>query len=131
MAVSLSQRVASCLELQGLEPDEEEDPDAYLMECWPDDPADIGLESVLKTVGPLFEQRLYPDGSKLARQGDPAHCIYFIEEGNVMVLHTNLPQEADEESSDEDDEDEVLSQILKSMSILSSSRIGNKSGRLS
>jgi len=42
-----------------LEPEDEEDPEAYLMECWPDDPADIGLESVLKTIGPLFEQRIY------------------------------------------------------------------------
>ena len=56
--------------LQGLEPEEEEDPDAYLMECWPDDPADIGLESVLKTIGPLFEQRLY--------QARPLTCPQLI-----------------------------------------------------
>lgn len=88
-----------------MEPDEEEDPDAYLMECWPDDPADIGLESVLKTVGPLFEQRLYPDGTKLARQGDPAHCIYFIEEGYVQVMHTIVRDNAVD--SDEEEEEEV------------------------
>ena len=90
--------------LQGLETDEEEDPDAYLMECWPDDPADIGLESVLKTIGPLFEQRLYPEGTKLARQGDPANCIYFIEEGSVMVLHTMIKTDVE---SDEEEEEEV------------------------
>lgn len=88
-----------------MEPDEEEDPDAYLMECWPDDPADIGLESVLKTVGPLFEQRVYPAGAKLARQGDPAHCIYFVEEGFVQVMHTMIKDSAVD--SDEEEEEEV------------------------
>ncbi len=75
------------------------------MECWPDDPADIGLESVLKTVGPLFEQRIYPAGAKLARQGDPAHCIYFIEEGFVQVMHTMIKDSAVD--SDEEEEEEV------------------------
>ena len=62
-----------------------------LLECWPDDPADIGLESVLKTIGPLFEQRLYPDGALLARQGDPAKCIFFLEEGTTEIFHTMRP----------------------------------------
>ena len=97
---------------QGLEPDEEEDPDAYLMECWPDDPADIGLESVLKTVGPLFEQRLYPAGTKLARQGDPAHCIYFIEEGCVEVMHTMIKDGAVDSDEEEEEEVQLLEPLL-------------------
>lgn len=75
------------------------------MECWPDDPADIGLESVLRTVAPLFEQRVYPPGTKLARQGDPATCIYYIEEGYAKVLHTMVKDTAVD--SDEEEEDEV------------------------
>ena len=57
--VTDKKQILTLYDIQGLEPEEEEDPDAYLMECWPDDPADIGLESVLKTIGPLFEQRVY------------------------------------------------------------------------
>ena len=71
-----------------------------LLECWPDDPADIGLESVLKTIGPLFEQRLYPDGALLARQGDPAKCIFFLEEGTTEIFHTMRPGD----SGDSDEE---------------------------
>lgn len=85
-----------------MEPDEEEDETSLLLECWPDDPADIGLESVLKTITPLFEQRQYPDGALLATQGSPSRCIYFLQEGTVEVFHKRsdyVDSEGEEEVS--------------------------------
>lgn len=80
---------------------------SMLMECWPDDPADIGLESVLKTISPLFEQRLYPAGAVLARQGDPAACIFFIEEGSIKVFHTRVGHESADSDEEEEEEEGV------------------------
>lgn len=56
----------------------------------------------------------------MARQGDVANCIFFVEEGTVQIYHTMNKEVAD--SDDEDgDEEEVhslyfsLSWILYSM----------------
>jgi len=40
----------------------------------------------------------------LARQGDAANCIFFVEEGSVQIYHTMDKEVVD---SDDDEEDEV------------------------
>lgn len=60
-------------------------------------------------AGCVVEVIYLQDGAFLARQGDVANCIFFVEEGTVQIYHTMNKEVAD--SDDEDgDEEEVHSQ---------------------
>lgn len=104
--------------MQGLENDEDEDPVANLMECWPDNPANVALNNILQLIAPLFEEREFKDGEFLARQGDPARCMFFIEEGECLVYHTKKTDEGLE--SDDEEEEEVCHALasIKSMTCI-------------
>ena len=94
--------------LQNLESDEEEDRRAMLMECWPDNPACVSMGNILKITAPLFEERIYPDGAFLAKQGEAAKCNFFVLEGEAVVYHTkDTPDDSDSE-----EEEEVVSTFL-------------------
>lgn len=75
------------------------------MECWPDNPCNINLGHILQVVAPLFEERIYADGTFLAKQGERAKCIFFLQEGETIIYHTKNVNEGID--SDDEEEEEV------------------------
>ena len=76
-----------------------------LMECWPDNPACVNLGNILQAVAPLFEERIYEDGVFLAKQGEAAKCIFYIQEGSAIVYHTKSASEDSDSEEEEEDQD--------------------------
>ena len=65
-----------------------------------------------KQEGGMTIFALVQDGAFLARQGDAANCIFFVEEGTVQIYHTM--NRASEDSEDEEEEEVSLSSLLPS-----------------
>ncbi len=43
------------------------------------------LAGLVSALSPLFEQRSYHSGGLLAREGDPADALFYVEAGTVQV----------------------------------------------
>ncbi len=55
-----------------------------------------GLDSLVAMLSPLFEERCYTRGGMLAREGDPADTLFYIEEGEAEICFS-IKQRADED----------------------------------
>lgn len=58
-----------------------------------------GLDSLVGMLSPLFEERCYTRGGMLAREGDPADTLFYIEEGEAEICFS-IKQRADEDLVD-------------------------------
>jgi hypothetical protein len=65
-----------------------------------DDGAD-SLEGLVAMLSPLFEERCYRKGGYLAKEGQPADTLFYIEEGEAEICFSRR-QRADEDLVDED-----------------------------
>ncbi|CAL8468719.1 g8259 [Coccomyxa elongata] len=73
-----------------------------------------GLDSLVAMLSPLFEERCYTRGGMLAREGDPADTLFYIEEGEAEICFS-IKQRADEdliESEESSDSDVELSPTM-------------------
>ena len=68
------------------------------------DPSD-SLEALVAILSPLFEERCYKSGAYLAREGQAADSLIYIEDGEADICFS-LRQRPDEDLLD--DEEEVV-----------------------
>ena len=66
------------------------------------DPHD-GLESLVAVLSPLFEERCYKSGAYLAKEGQAADSLIYIEEGEADICFS-MRQRADEDLLDDEEE---------------------------
>ena len=69
------------------------------------------LESLVAVLSPLFEERCYKSGAYLAREGQAADSLIYIEEGAADICFS-MRQRADEDLLD--DEEEVCASVHNS-----------------
>lgn len=74
--------------------------EGYLMESWPDDPEDGILAMILRTMALDVSIETYPDGSYIARRGDPFVGIYKLEYGTVELEYFHDDAEGDSEDDE-------------------------------
>ena len=43
------------------------------------------LAGLVSALSPLFEERSYSGGGLLAREGDPAEALFYVESGTVQI----------------------------------------------
>lgn len=60
-----------------------------------------GLDGLVAMLSPLFEERCYTRGGYLAREGEPADALFYIEEGEAEICFSRK-QRADEDLVDDD-----------------------------
>lgn len=61
--------------------------------------ANDGLDSLVALLSPLFEERCYTKGGLLAREGEPADTLFYVEEGEAEICFS-IKQRADEDLVD-------------------------------
>ena len=66
------------------------------------DPSD-SLESLVAILSPLFEERCYKGGAYLAREGQAADSLIYIEEGAADICFS-MRQRPDEDLLDDEEE---------------------------
>lgn len=102
-ASQMPMTVTACLHpLQGRDKQIEEDLDSYLLESWPDDPAEAGLGFAMKGMGNLFAGITFSEGEILVQEGEAHGIFYYLEEGVVEISRV------EPRSSELSDEDEVI-----------------------
>ena len=67
------------------------------------------LEALVAVLSPLFEERCYKGGAYLAREGQAADSLIYIEEGEADICFS-MRQRPDEDLLD--DEEEVCVSVL-------------------
>jgi CRP-like cAMP-binding protein len=55
----------------------------------------------VSALSPLFEERCYARGGLLAREGEPADSLFYVEEGTVEICFSRK-QRPDEDLVDEE-----------------------------
>ena len=68
--------------------------------------SDDSLEALVAVLSPLFEERCYKGGAYLAREGQAADSLIYIEEGEADICFS-MRQRADEDLLDDEEEEEV------------------------
>lgn len=66
------------------------------------DPSD-SLEALVAILSPLFEERCYKSGAYLAREGQAADSLIYIEEGEADICFS-MRQRPDEDLLDDEEE---------------------------
>ena len=66
------------------------------------DPSD-SLEALVAILSPLFEERCYKGGAYLAREGQAADSLIYIEEGEADICFS-MRQRPDEDLLDDEEE---------------------------
>ena len=61
------------------------------------------LEALVAVLSPLFEERCYKGGAYLAREGQAADSLIYIEEGEADICFS-MRQRADEDLLDDEEE---------------------------
>jgi len=61
------------------------------------------LEALVAILSPLFEERCYKSGAYLAREGQAADSLIYIEEGEADICFS-MRQRPDEDLLDYDEE---------------------------
>ena len=62
------------------------------------------LEALVAMLSPLFEERCYKGGAYLAREGQAADSLIYIEEGEADICFS-MRQRADEDLLDDEEEE--------------------------
>ena len=70
------------------------------------DPSD-SLEALVAILSPLFEERCYKSGAYLAREGQAADSLLYIEEGEADICFS-MRQRPDEDLLDDGEEVSAL-----------------------
>ena len=65
--------------------------------------SDNSLEALVAVLSPLFEERCYKGGAYLAREGQAADSLIYIEEGEADICFS-MRQRADEDLLDDEEE---------------------------
>jgi hypothetical protein len=61
------------------------------------------LEALVAALSPLFEERCYKGGAYLAREGEAADSLIYIEDGEADICFS-MRQRADEDLLDDEEE---------------------------
>ena len=61
------------------------------------------LESLVAVLSPMFEERCYKSGAYLAKEGQAADSLIYIEEGEADICFS-MRQRADEDLLDDEEE---------------------------